>query len=127
MTEAYETNWMSTVGANIDSVEREISQKVGVRYAVALASGTAALHLAVKLAGERLYGMAKPYEGTDFAEMVRERTGIPFSPYFPAAKAAWILRHEARAATLAGQKRLCLGTVDAWLLFRLTLRSLFRA
>jgi len=51
VTEAYETNWMSTVGANINEVERIISEKVGCSYAVALSSGTAALHLAVKLAG----------------------------------------------------------------------------
>ncbi len=51
MTEAYETNWMSTVGANIDEVERLTAEKVGCKYAVALSCGTAALHLAVKLAG----------------------------------------------------------------------------
>ena len=49
--EAYETNWMSTVGANINEAERLICEKVGCRYAVALASGTSALHMAVKLAG----------------------------------------------------------------------------
>lgn len=49
--EAYETNWMSTVGRNIDEIEQKICQKVGCKYAVALSSGTAALHLAVKLAG----------------------------------------------------------------------------
>ena len=64
MTEAYETNWMSTVGANIDAIEKEIADYVGVKYAVALSAGTAALHLAVKLAGERLYGQAKPTTGT---------------------------------------------------------------
>lgn len=51
MTEAYETNWMSTVGANINEVERSICVKVGCNHAVALSAGTAALHLAVKLAG----------------------------------------------------------------------------
>jgi len=51
MTEAFETNWMSTVGANINEVERMAAAQVGCRYAVALSSGTAALHLAVKLAG----------------------------------------------------------------------------
>ena len=51
MTEAYETNWMSTVGANINEVERIACEMVGCKYAVALASGTSALHLAVKLAG----------------------------------------------------------------------------
>ncbi len=56
MMEAYETNWMSTVGANINEVERMAAQKAQVKYAVALSSCTAALHLCVKLAGERLYG-----------------------------------------------------------------------
>lgn len=51
ITEAYETNWMSTVGANINEVERQICEKVGCKYAVALSAGTASLHLAVKLAG----------------------------------------------------------------------------
>lgn len=51
VTEAYETNWMSTVGKNINEVERLACEKVGCRYAVALSAGTAALHMAVKLAG----------------------------------------------------------------------------
>lgn len=49
--EAYETNWMSTVGANINESERIVCEKVGCNYAVALTCGTAALHMAVKLAG----------------------------------------------------------------------------
>lgn len=44
VTEAYETNWMSTVGKNINEVERLICEKVGCRYSVALSAGTAALH-----------------------------------------------------------------------------------
>ena len=51
MTEAYETNWMSTVGANINEVERLTCEKLGCKYAVALSSGTSALHLCMKLAG----------------------------------------------------------------------------
>lgn len=51
MTEAYETNWMSTVGENINVIEKEAAKKIGCNYAVALSSGTAALHLAIKLAG----------------------------------------------------------------------------
>lgn len=49
--EAYETNWMSTVGKNINEVERMACEKIGCKYAVALSAGTAALHMAVKLAG----------------------------------------------------------------------------
>ena len=51
MKEAYDTNWMSTVGANINEIEKKICEKVGCKYAVALSAGTAALHLAMKLAG----------------------------------------------------------------------------
>ena len=56
VTEAYETNWMSTVGANINEVERMTCEKIGCKHAVALSAGTAALHMAVKLAGEQIYG-----------------------------------------------------------------------
>ena len=49
--EAYETNWMSTVGANINEVERLTCENIGCKYSVALSAGTAALHMAVKLAG----------------------------------------------------------------------------
>ena len=51
VTEAYETNWMSTVGKNINEVEKLACEKIGCKYAVALSAGTAALHMAVKLAG----------------------------------------------------------------------------
>lgn len=51
VTEAYNTNWMSTLGENINELEKIAADKVGVKYAVALSAGTAALHLAMKLAG----------------------------------------------------------------------------
>lgn len=62
--DAIRTNWVSTVGQNINEVEKQVADYVGVRYAVALSSGTAALHLATKLAGEKIYGQAKPNQGT---------------------------------------------------------------
>lgn len=61
MTEAYQTNWMSTVGENVNEVERIAAEKSQMKYAVALSSCTAALHLCVKSAGEKLYG--KPSVG----------------------------------------------------------------
>ena len=61
--EAYRTNWMSTVGANINELERRVCEKVGCGYAVALSAGTAALHLAVKIAGEKLYGKTEMGKG----------------------------------------------------------------
>lgn len=60
MREAYETNWMSTVGANINEVERITCDKIGCKHAVALASGTSALHLAMRYAAIRLYGEPDP-------------------------------------------------------------------
>ena len=51
MSDAYHKNWMSTVGENINELERMVAGKIGCRYAVALSCGTAALHLAMKLAG----------------------------------------------------------------------------
>ena len=64
MNEAYETNWMSTVGENINEVEKGICEEIGCKYAVALSSGTAALHLAMKLAGEIVYGKPELGKGT---------------------------------------------------------------
>ncbi len=49
--EAFDTNWVSTVGENLNQLEKDICGRVGCKYAVALSSGTAALHMAVKLAG----------------------------------------------------------------------------
>ena len=62
--EAIRTNWVSTVGANINAIEDQIAEYVGCKYAVALSAGTASLHLATKLAGEKLYGQAIPNAGT---------------------------------------------------------------
>ncbi len=62
--DAIATNWVSTVGANIDAVEKAMAEYIGVKYAVGLSCGTAALHLATKLAGEKLYGQARPNQGT---------------------------------------------------------------
>ena len=68
--EAYETNWMSTVGANINEIEKMICEKVGCKCAVALSAGTASLHMAMKLAGEALYGKAETGKGALFGHRV---------------------------------------------------------
>lgn len=59
VADAYEKNWMSTVGENINEIEKSICKKIGCKYSVALSSGTAALHLAMKLAGETVYGRSE--------------------------------------------------------------------
>lgn len=63
MTQAYETNWMSTVGENINQVEAMTCEKIGCKYAVGLSCGTASLHLSMKLAGIEAYGMPKVGHG----------------------------------------------------------------
>ena len=62
--DAFDKNWITTAGENVNEVERICRDYVGVEEAVALSSGTAALHLAIKLAGERLYGKPNPGHGT---------------------------------------------------------------
>lgn len=62
--EAIQTNWVSTVGANINEVERLAAEKIGRQYAVGLSAGTAALHLAIKLCAEKLYGQPKVGHGS---------------------------------------------------------------
>ena len=62
--EAIQTNWVSTVGENINVVEKQMAEYIGIPHAVALSCGTAALHLAIKLAGEKLYGAPCVGHGT---------------------------------------------------------------
>ena len=62
--DAIQKNWVSTVGENLSEIEKQVAAYVGCSNSVALASGTASLHLATKLAGEKLYGQAKPSHGT---------------------------------------------------------------
>lgn len=70
MKEAFDSNWMSTVGANINEVEKQIAAKLGCKCGVALSAGTASLHLAMKLAGEKLYGMPEIGKGALFGHRV---------------------------------------------------------
>lgn len=62
--EAIRTNWVSTVGENINEVEKMTAEIINRKYAVALSAGTAALHLGIKLVGEKLYGQPKIGHGT---------------------------------------------------------------
>ena len=95
MAEAYDTNWMSTVGKNIDTVEQGICQKVGCKYAVALSAGTAALHLAVKLAGvkqgERVFCSDLTFDATVNPVVYEE--GIPV--FIDSERETWNMDPEA--------------------------------
>lgn len=59
-------------------------------------------------------------------EFVKRVTGMELSPYFPAAKFAWILRNRKEAGELLENGNLCLGTVDAFLVYRLTGGAVFK-
>lgn len=79
VTEAYKTNWMSTVGENINEVERLACEKIGCGYAVGLSAGTAALHMAVKLAGvkpgDRVFCSDMTFDAT--VNLVAYEGGVP--------------------------------------------------
>ena len=62
--DAIRTNWVSTVGANLNEVERLSCEMTGRKHAVGLSAGTAALHLAIKLCGEKLYGKPRVGHGS---------------------------------------------------------------
>ena len=49
--EAFETNWIAPLGPNVDAFEKEFAAKIGAKAAVALSSGTAAMHMALRAAG----------------------------------------------------------------------------
>ena len=51
LKEAFESNWITTLGPQVDAFEREMCEKIGVRGAAAVASGTAALHLSLLILG----------------------------------------------------------------------------
>ena len=61
--EAIQTNWVSTVGADINEVERLMAEKAGCKEAVAPYSRTAALHLAIKSCAEQLFGQQRVSHG----------------------------------------------------------------
>lgn len=79
MTEAFLTNWMSTIGENINSIEEIIANNLGDVYPVALSSGTSALHLAMKLAkikhGEKVFCTDMTFSAT--ANPIVYEGGIP--------------------------------------------------
>lgn len=68
----------------------------------------------------RAKDLCKEIEEAGAAEEIRKKTGLFLSPYFPASKFAWFLKNRPEAKALAAEGALCLGTVDSWLIYRLT-------
>lgn len=78
------------------------------------------LHNAIVWQCARGEGICREIEARGQAERVREITGLPLSPYFSAAKLAWLHRHVPEVCVAARAGRLCCGTMDAWVLQTLT-------
>ena len=68
--DAFDNNWITTAGENINEVERQMAEYIDIENAVALSCNTAALHLAIRLAGEKLYGIPKVGHGSLEGHMV---------------------------------------------------------
>ena len=71
-------------------------------------------------------GAVRQKDNLSAAEDVRQRTGLKLSPYFSAAKLAWIMEHVEGAAGLAARGELCCGTMDSYLVYRQTKGKEFR-
>ena len=69
---------------------------------------------------DRAARICREVEKTGMAEEIRNKTGLTLSPYFPASKFAWLLQNAQGAGKLAERHQLCFGTVDTWLVYRLT-------
>jgi len=70
INDAFEKNWITTAGENIEVIEKQIAQLIGRRFAVALSCGTAALHMAVRLAAMKLYGTPRVGRGALYGHKV---------------------------------------------------------
>ena len=68
--EAFETNWITTAGLNINELEKTVAEKLSIKYAVGLSCGTAALHMAIRLAALKLYGQPKQGKGMLYGKKV---------------------------------------------------------
>ena len=60
------------------------------------------------------------------AEIIRNKTGIPLSPYFPASKIAWLLENIEEAKEKARRGEICHGTMDTWLIYKLTGKKVYK-
>ena len=82
--EAFDSNWVAPCGPNVDEFEQEMARYAGVRSAVALSSGTAALHLALKLTGvgpgDRVFCSSLTFAGSAFP--ILYCGGVPILMFF---------------------------------------------
>lgn len=74
----------------------------------------------------RAAGVVRDIAKKGFGSIIREKTGIPLSAYFPAAKMAWLLQKDVKIKERAKAGEICLGTIDSWLLWQLTQEHVFK-
>ena len=68
----------------------------------------------------RAAGLCEALEKAGRTDKVRQKTGIPLSPYFPAAKLSWIFRNIDGVSECAKEGDIAAGTIDSWLVYKLT-------
>ena len=132
-----EKGWVShdpeEIYSNVLEVVKELLEGVEKEYVVGLGISN---QRETSLAWNRVTG--KPYgnavvwqcaravdicarvEKAGAAEMIRQKTGMNLSPYFPASKIAWLLENEEGAKAAAERHEICHGTIDSWLVYKLT-------
>lgn len=138
-----EKGWVShdleEIYANVLVVCREVAEKAGIDPAQIAAMGISNQRETVAAwdrvdgtpVGQAIVWQCARAKGicdtlASHAEAVREKTGLPLSPYFSASKMAWILQNHPEAAALAAKERLALGTIDSYLVSRLSEERSFK-
>ncbi len=81
LLDAFDSNWVAPLGPHVDALEREFAEKIGVKHAVALSSGTAALHISLRLLGVRT-GDEVVTSSLTFAATANAITYVAATPVF---------------------------------------------
>jgi dTDP-4-amino-4,6-dideoxygalactose transaminase len=119
LLDAFDSNWIAPLGPHVDAFEREFAQAVGVPHAVALSSGTAALHLALEILGVRR-GQEVITSTLTFAATANAICYVGAAPVFVDVSAeTWamdpdLLEHELQRRARNGTQVAAVVTVDLY-------------
>ena len=131
-----EKGWVShdpeEIYSNVLAVVKELLEGVEKEYVVGLGiSNQRETSLAWNKVTGKPYGNAVVWqcaravdicarvEKAGAAELIRQKTGMNLSPYFPASKIAWLLENEEGAKAAAERHEICHGTIDIWLVYKM--------
>ncbi len=78
------------------------------------------LHRAIVWQDRRTHALCEKLKGEGKEPIVQEKTGLLLDPYFSGTKLAWLLDHIPDARARAAKGELCFGTIDSWLIYKLT-------